>query len=394
MNLAINALSSRQGGGQVYLSNLLRYAEDYPQVKTYVLTTPEFANLYKFPTVEVIECKVSSWDILSRIIWEKFQLPRLLEKLQTDLVFCPGGIINFTPPKGCKTAVTFQNMMIFDKINRSKYQLELQRMRLALLEKASKNSFRKADLIIFLTNHAKKVINQEVPDRKGNWAVIPHGLERRFRTSCKNDMPRCEAIANGEYLLYVSVIDTFKAHIEVLKAYHILTGKRNTKEKLVFVGPSYKKYERQLRSEIRKLNLQNKVIISGAVSYSDMPSVYHYAKAHIFASTCENCPNIVIESLGSGKALFLSNIAPMPEIAQKAAFYFNPYKPYQLAKLLLSCLDNENLLNEYGKKAYEQSFKYDWQVTAEKTFGAFFNLFDSNLTQKPDINMKEVLTTI
>jgi glycosyltransferase involved in cell wall biosynthesis len=375
MKLVINTLSSRQGGGQVYVSNILRFVKDYPDIKTYVLADPEFAHLYNYPSVELICCKELSQNILKRVLWEKYSLPLLLERLHTDLVFCPGGTINFAPPAGCKTAVTFQNMLIFDKDNRRKYRIGYTRFRLAMLERMSRKSFEKADLVIFLSQYAKKVIDRQLPDRKGLSVVIPHGLEDRFRTASRDSLPRCKLLPEGQYLLYTSVITNFKAHLEVVWAYHILCQHRQTPEKLLFVGPSYKRYEKELRRQVAKLNLQDKVKIIGEIPNSEMPSVYHYAKAHIFASTCENCPNIVIESLGSGRPIFLSNIPPMPEIAGDAAIYFDPYKPEQLADLLARYLDDNNFINQTGQKGFAKSFEYDWGKTSKQTFNAFLSLF-------------------
>jgi glycosyltransferase involved in cell wall biosynthesis len=382
MKLVINTLSARQGGGQVYVSNILRFVKDYPDIKTYVLADPEFAHLYNYPSVELICRKELSQNILKRVLWEKYSLPLLLERLHTDLVFCPGGTINFAPPAGCKTAVTFQNMLIFDKDNRRKYRIGYTRFRLAMLERMSRKSFEKADLVIFLTDYAKEVIDAQVPRRKGVSVVIPHGLDGKFRTADRGDIPRCEGLPDGQYLLYTSVITNFKAHLEVVRAYYILTQIRDTEEKLLLVGHKYKSYEKLLRKEMKKLHLQEKVFIIGEMPLNLMPSVYHHAKAHIFASTCENCPNIVIESLGSGRPIFLSNIPPMPEIAGDAAIYFDPYNPEQLADLLLKCLDNEQLTKQLGQRAFERSANFSWSKTAHQTFDAFGNLFDERAKER------------
>jgi len=383
MKLVINTLSSRQGGGQVYISNILRFVKNYPDIKTYVLSDPELAGLYDHPDVEIICCKEPAKNALKRMLWERKSLPTMLEKLETDLVFCPGGTINFTPPRGCKTAVTFQNMLIFDKNNRRKYRPGYIRFRLAMLERLSKKSFRKADLLILLTEHAKQVVDTQVPQRKGVCAVIPHGLDDKFRTAGRTDIPRYKGLPDGQYLLYTSVVAIFKAHLEVVRAYHILTQKRDTEEKLYFVGPSYKSYEKLVRNEIKRLNLQNRVFIIEQIPHCEMPSVYHHAKAHIFASTCENCPNIVIESLGSGRPVFLSNIQPMPEIAQNDGIYFNPYNPQALAELLAQYLDNEPLMNQMGRRAFEQSKNFNWEKTANQTFKAFENLFAERKKSAP-----------
>jgi len=377
--VAINALSALQGGGQVYISNLLRYAKDFPDVKIYVFSPPQFSHLYTFPAVDVIPCCFPAKSILHRIAWEKYRMPRFLKELEVDLVFCPGGTINFSPPPNCLTAVTFQNILIFDHLNRRKYPPGYIRFRFFMLEAITNKSFKRADIVIFLTEHAKKIADQKVPDRKGISVIIPHGLGNQFRTAERNDIPQAKSLLKGEYLLYVSVIDVFKAQIEVVRAYHLLCQKRTTKEKLLLVGPEYTPYAQLVRKEIKKLGLEGKVIIAGNIPYADMPSVYHHAKANIFASVCENCPTVVLESLGSGRPLFLSNRPPMPELAADAAVYFDPYNPEELADLLLRYLDDEQQIVEMSQRAFRRSLIYNGDTAAKKTFQAFRNLMEAKV---------------
>ena len=372
--IAINALSALQGGGQVYLSNILRYADKFPDIKIHIFAPLQFASLYAFPGIEVITVDFASKHILIRMLWEKWQLPKLLRQLDVDLVFCPGGTIQFSAPRNCRTAITFQNMLIFDKQNRLKYPPGYMRYRLALLKRLSENNFRNADLVIFISEYAKSILDEKVPDRRGRSFVIYHGTDNSFRKIGRKHVPRIKSLPDGDYLLYVSLIDVYKAHVEVVRAYYLLCQQRHTKEKLLLVGPNGTPYGKVVRKEIRRLRLEDRIFMVGRVPYADMPSVYHYAKAHIFASACENCPNIVIESLGSKRPLFLSNRPPMPELAGDAAVYFDPDKPEELAALLLKYLDDERWAERMGQKAYERSFRYNWESTAKKTFEAILRL--------------------
>jgi len=372
MNVVVNALSARWGGGQAYLLNLLKYADRFPDMKFYLLGSSLPEN--GLEGVEVIRPSFDPKNILCRTLWEKCYLPKLLRELKADVLFCPGGIINVSPPPNCSTAVTFQNMLIFDSDGRRKYPPGYMRARLALLERLSKSSFEKADIVIFISEYAKQVVDRKVPRRKGRSVVVTHGLDNKFRTYASKNISRPDFLPEGDYLLYVSPIDVFKAQIEVVWAYHLLCQKRQTREKLILLGPDHTTYATRVREEIERLGLRGRVITAGTVPYADMPAVYHYSKAHIFASMCENCPNVVIESLGSGRPLFLSDRAPMPELAGDAAVYFDPEKPQELAGVLLKHLDDEQWIVQMGRKAHERSFRYSWQVTAKKTFQSMLEL--------------------
>jgi hypothetical protein len=46
-----------------------------------------------------------------RTLWEKVALPRILFKENTQVLFCPGGVIASKVPSGCKTVTMFRNMI-------------------------------------------------------------------------------------------------------------------------------------------------------------------------------------------------------------------------------------------------------------------------------------------
>lgn len=56
----------------------------------------------------------------------------------------------------------------------------------------------------------------------------------------------------------------------------------------------------------------------GIVSHNEMVNIYNLADIGIFASTCENFPNILIEKMAAGLPCIVSNYGPMPEIAKNA----------------------------------------------------------------------------
>lgn len=359
--------------------NLLKYADDFPQMKLYLLANSSFCDLLKSRNVKVIKPRLNMDNIAIRTLWERHRLPRVLEQLKADVLFCPGGIINTDVPAGCLEVVAFRNMLILDERNRRKFPPGYMRCRLALLKRASIRSFRQADLVITLTHYAKAKLDEKIPDRKGASIVIHHGLDDTFRLNGGN-LRRCKYLPAEDYLLYVSLMDAYKAHLEVVRAFDLLCRQRPTREKLLFVGPDQTPYGQRVRKEIRRSGLEDRIFVIGQLPHLDMPSVYHHATAHIFASTCENCPNIVIESLASGRPLFLSNRPPMPELAGDAAVYFDPDKPRELAALLLKHLDDERWTEEMGRRAYERSFRYDWETTARRTFETILQLKSGGVT--------------
>ncbi len=371
MRILINGLSARQGGGQTYLLNLLRFYPSNLSLKIY-LAAPDSLKVSETPA-NLHRLSIPKWALnpFLRVVWEKWVLPRHLKALQVDVLFCPGGMVSTPAPEGCKTAVTFQNMLPFAPEERRRYPWGYMRFRLWLLRFLQGHSFQQTDLVIFISQYAKQVIDQALPYRKGKSVVVPHGLSDHFRRdpnrSFPNEMP-------SEYVLYVSILDVYKAQLEVVRAWHRLREQRDTPEKLVLVGPSYPPYKQKVRLLIQQLGLEQEVILRGSVPYAELPTYYQHAKVNLFASSCENCPNILLEALAAGQPLLSSNYPPMPEFGEDAVAYFNPYDPNELADLLARYLGDAELRTQRGKQALGVSLKYQWADVARKTWEVLENL--------------------
>lgn len=376
--IVIDGLSALQGGGQTYLRNLLEYYDsvqhnDVRVMAIIPISHTAFLNVNS--TVELLTPTFPAKSIFHRTLWYRFKLPSLLRSLKADVLFCPGGFISSFAVPGCKTVATFQNMLPFSPTERHRYDLGYIRARLFLLRFIQAASFRKADLVIFISEYAKSIIDLMAGKRKGKSIVIPHGLSEHFSTP--QDHPSA-TFQDEPYVLYVSILNVYKAQLEVIKAWSLLRGRRDTKEKLVLVGPEYAPYSRKVHALISELGLQDEVILAGNVPYNELPAWYQHAKVNLFASSCENCPNILLEALAGGRPILCSDYQPMPEFAGDAVRYFDPYNPEQLADELTQLLDDTELQNDLSARARERAKLFDWQDTATKTWDALAALARSN----------------
>jgi glycosyltransferase involved in cell wall biosynthesis len=368
-------MSAKLGGGQTYLKNLLGGIPPLDNLRILVLA-PRSLALPETPSLERME--TPGWNLENpfiRMIWERFFLPGLLRKIRADILFCPGGIIGTRPPRGCRTVSMFRNMMPFDRVLRSLYPLGYKRFRNWVLEKVLLKSMIRADLLIFISRYAKEVIQRLAPNGLRNAVVISHGVSDQFRVRSSEDRARPVWLPRNEYFLYVSHIDVYKSQLEVVRAYGLLKRRRRTEEKLVLAGPSINRnYAKQVVDEVMRLGLQQDVMLLGEIPHGQLPLAYHHAKINLFASRCENCPNILLEALAAGRPLLVSNRQPMPEFGEDAVVYFDPENPEELAEKMASIVDDENVLCELSRRAQLQSEKFDWARTSELTWQTVIEL--------------------
>jgi glycosyltransferase involved in cell wall biosynthesis len=378
MRVFINAFSARQGGGQTYLYNLLQYLPEKSGIEV-ILAAPVSLELPAY--CNNIERLNSNWPVENpfiRTCWEIVVLPRLLRKMEIEVLFSPGGVIVTKAPSGCKSVTMFRNMMPFDLKQRRKYPLGYMRLRNWILQRVMMRSMFMADLVIFISDYAKQVIKEYSNDGLQRTVVIPHGINPIFRQVVEQNVSRPDWLPSDEYFLYVSILDVYKDQLELVRGYFLLKQQRPEIGKLVLIGPDFTEYAHLVRREIRRLGLNSDIFILGEVPYGKLMPAYRHAKVNIFASECENCPNILLEALAAGRPLLVSKCPPMPEFGGKAVVYFDPTSPEDFAEKMDFLLQDPLRLEIFAKLACMRSLQYDWQRTAIRTWNAILKLDDNN----------------
>lgn len=370
MKVVINAFSARLGGGQTYLRNLLAYMPERDDLEVLVYA-PAGLDLPNHPRLRRMPTRWPTTNPLLRALWERMVLHGVLRKERADVLFCPGGTINTRPPNGCKTVTMFRNMIPFDMKIRKSLPIGLQRTRNWLLERIMLKSMASADLTIFISDYARHVIEQRISVKQA--VTIPHGINTMFRTYGKQ-LALPPVALNGKYILYVSRFDVYKHHYEVVKAYSMLPQDLRQQYKLLLAGECDSHEANRVMDLIARSGLQNQVCILGPVPYHDLPALYHHAHLVLFASSCENCPNILLEALGAGRPILSSNIMPMPEFAGAGAGYFSPFDSEDIARKMTEVLTNQELTKVMADAAAIRSENFDWAASAKVTWERIFVL--------------------
>jgi glycosyltransferase involved in cell wall biosynthesis len=135
---------------------------------------------------------------------------------------------------------------------------------------------------------------------------------------------------------------------------------------LDLVGPAYPPSLKQLNAEIRQ---QPWVSYHGAIVFNELHQQYAKADLGLFASSCENMPNILLETMASGLPIACSNKGPMPEMLGNAGLYFDPEKPEEIAGALLTLIKSPSLRTELAQASYARAQEYSWKRCANETFG-------------------------
>lgn len=369
MIVGIDASNLRGGGGLTHLTELLNAARPENHGIERVIVWGGKRTLDILPSrswLTLAHEPQLDKGVLSRLWWQRTTLSRHA-RASCDLLFVPGGLYrgDFRP-----YVTMCRNLLPFQPSERGRYRLKLVRMRLALLERGQSQSFHRAAGVIFLGDAPRRIVEQRAGRITGAVAITPHGVSDVYRRPPASQRPLAEYSSGRPFrLLYVSIVDMYKHQWHVADAV-VRLRTQGIPVVLDLVGPANPQALRLLREAVQRVDPGESVVrYHGEVPYADLPERYHAADAFVFASTCENFPNILVEAMASGLPIACSNRGVMPEVLGDAGVYFDPERPEEISRALAGLLQDRALRERTASAAFQRAAKLSWRRCADETFG-------------------------
>jgi len=369
LTIGIDATNLRGGGGVTHLIELLRAAQSTSHGIERVVVwggTPTLKLLDCRPWLDKRTPPALDKGLLQRTLWQRYSLSQAARDLGCDVLFVPGGSYagNFHP-----VVTMSRNLLPFEMRELLRYGWSLFTLKLLLLRLVQSHSFRKTDGVIFLTEYARDVVLGVTGNLLGQTCIVPHGLSPRFNKAPKLQRDIIEYDDAHPYrVLYVSIIDQYKHQWHVVEAVAALR-KQGFPIALDLVGPAYPPALKRLNQTIDRVDIERRwVHYHGAIPFNEFHLRYAQADLGLFASSCENMPNILLETMASGLPIACSNRGPMPEVLGQAGAFFNPEQPEDIARALRELIDYPETRIELARASYERAQQYSWLRCADETF--------------------------
>jgi glycosyltransferase involved in cell wall biosynthesis len=368
--IGIDAANLRGGGGVTHLVEVLRaiQPERYGIDRIVIWGGVHSLNLIDDrPWIDKRSPPTLNGGLIKRTLWQRFRLSAVARIERCDVLFVPGGSFagNFHP-----VVTMSRNLLPFEMSELLRYGWSLFTLKLLLLRLTQSSTFRKVDGVIFLTKYAENAVLRITGKLNGKTCIIPHGLNMRFSNSPKQQYAIANYDAVRPYrLLYVSVIDYYKHQWNVVEAVATLR-KMGFHIELHLVGPANP-------TALQKLNLALDIYDAkrcwvhyhGAIPFEELHKHYAQADIGLFASSCENMPNILLETMAAGLPVACSNRGPMPEILADTGIFFNPEIPSDITFALEKLIESPRLRKSLAMASHARSKRFTWQRCADETIG-------------------------
>lgn len=370
LHLGIDATNIRQGGGVTHLSQLLGAADPLALGFRHVTIWAAQSTAEDWPNRPWLTLRSEPWmdaSLLRRVVGQQLQMPAALTAEGCDVLFAPGG----TLPVRCPVpAVTMsQNMLPFEPDEAARFgRCSPMRLKMRLLRHAQSRSFRRADGIVFLTGYARATVERVVGALTAAIAQIPHGIEPRFLHEPRLQRSVTACTHKDPFrLLYVSILMPYKRQLELAQAVSRLRVEGLPVE-VRFVGAAWGNYAKRFRALCDRLDPNHEFLIwNGAEPFARVHELYQCADAFVFASGCENLPNILVEAMAAGLPVASSRRGPMPEVLGNAGIYFDPDDPDDIASSLRQLVQNVPLRSELSYSGWHRAMEFSWRRCADDT---------------------------
>ncbi len=368
INLAIDSTSIVDTGGFTHLYHLIENfkKENNPGIKKIIIYSSKNV-LDRLPSNDII-IKRSNFLLnrgkFFRLIFKLLIFDYILKNDKVNFLLSITGdyIGNFKPYVGIS-----QNMLLYEREFWTEIKGLKEKIKLWINYSSQKKCFKSSNGIIFISRYAQNYISKELNLKSKSRRVIHHGSSPIFFNSNYKRLKK-KNLSNSFNFIYVSTIHVYKNQWNVVDAIWNLrqSGLELT---LTLIGPIiFAPSGRKLLKKIQEKDPDNQFITYiPEVPYEKLPKYYSKHDAIIYASTCENMPNILIESMASGLPIACSNKMPMPEFLGSGGYYFDANSIDSIISAIKELLNDKDPIMKI-----EQNIEFiknlKWEETSKKTF--------------------------
>jgi glycosyltransferase involved in cell wall biosynthesis len=367
MRVGVDASNLRGGGGITHLVELLKAAEPGMYgIASIIVWAPDHVleRIEPRPWLKLAYSPLLNGPLPARLYWQHRVLGRLAAK-HADVLFVPGGRFagNFRP-----FVTMSRNLLPFDREAARLFGARWMGLKLIALRRAQTTTFRSADGVIFLNAAAQRSVEAVTGVLAAATKLVPHGVSTSFRREPTAPLPLDAYTMERPFRwLYVSTIDLYKHQDRVALATAALRAE-GLPICLDLVGPAYRPALKRLRSVLGRIDPGGSYIRHlGGIDHAALANVYAKADGFVFASSCENMPNVLIEAMAAGLPIACSSRSVMPEVLQGGGVYFDPLNEGSIADAMRSLTKDPELRSRVARTAHARAYAYTWQRCADET---------------------------
>lgn len=343
INLSI--IFSQPTGISNYAKNIFPYLTS---LNPTLLTSEKYPNYNCYSVPNNLTPADGTKGHLNRLLWTQFQLPKIYQKLKSQLLFSP--LPEAPLYTNCRFIVMSHDMIPLRFPKRfsplTPYHLYYVPQVLNQAQHIICNSHATAkDLVDFF----------HIPSNK----ITPIPLAYDSSHFQFLNLP------TRNYFLYIGRQDPYKNLQRLITAFSALPN-RNDYE-LWLAGPDDQRYSPLLEIQTQELGINHLVKFLNYVPYDELPIIINQAIALVFPTLWEGFGLPVLEAMACGTPVITSNISSLPEVAGDAAILINPYHIEEITAAMKMIINDSETRKQLSEKGLKRVNQFSWEKTGLAT---------------------------
>jgi glycosyltransferase involved in cell wall biosynthesis len=379
ISIAIDAVGIRGHGGSAVLEELVKWLpKTRPDWVWYVFIYEKkfrFFSLYpNNSNVKVIEINQAA-TIFGRFSWLNLRREKLLKQYRIDLVLSFANLGSWFDRIPQLIFFHQPNIFYHHKLKFASIPLLLQ---LQLQKKYSLATIKYTTRIFVQTGFIKNEFIKIRANLDEKIRVIPSGYNSEFNPG--NIRPEVKSVidaAGFPRITYISHPSYHKNHLNLVRAIGILRNEFPSIRLMMTIkrhDPPSKVYEEVVNPLIRYIEeerMEDSVVFAGILNSDEVQYLLKNSTIMAFPSYTESFGLGIVEAMAAGCPVVIADREYAHDVAGKAAIYFDPDNPEDIAQKIRELLQDEARRKELAKEGLRNSGRFSYDQIASSIIGEF-----------------------
>ncbi len=246
-----------------------------------------------------------------------------------------------------------------------------------LLNLAMNKSMKRADAVVTDSEFSRSEIMKYFPQYRDKVEVVPCGVDcdmfKPIQDRSIIEKVKANHNINGRYFLYLGTLEPRKNLTRLVKAYEILSRRKEDCPLLVLAGGKGWLYD-EIFEEVNKSGLGDKVIFTQYIPGEEICPLMNGAEAFVFPSLYEGFGMPPLEAMACGTPVIVSGSASLPEVVGDCGLIVDAYSEESIADAMGKIADNEELRKQLSEKGIIRAREFSWKKSAEKLYTIYERL--------------------
>lgn len=343
--------ATKKTGVEISTSELIKAVLTQDKENTYWLYSKK-----PLPSSYLTNDRIKNIIVPGKRFWTLIALSKELKQRPPDIFWAPSNFLPYNLPR--RSVATIHDLAFY--LFPESYTLKNRLLSTFTLKRAIKQ----AATLIAVSKQTKKDLKNYFSIPGENIEVIYHSL----RTDLKlNQIDFKTVYPNlNKYFICIGRLESRKNLLNIIYAFNQFNQSDNNSDIKLFLGGSKGYGYKKIINLIKKLKLEDKIIIAGYINLKHLNILYKNSLALICPSLYEGFGLNILEGFTANTPVMTSNLGAMREISGGAALLVDPFDITSIANGLKKLAYNKNLRQELVLKGKDRLADFSWEESADK----------------------------